>query len=177
MNASSQFEDALNSGAPLQKAFDAANVGGIVGLSEVVPIMSVLNRVNKATGGRIRNALINGLKGGTEEAIQESFVSVMDNLIASELVEYDASRGLFEGTGEAAQVGFTLGDLFATVGTLVGGKRARSLPQARGAEAAEVDTQADLPVADDTQAAPDIADSAPEVGETEPAPETPDVVS
>ena len=47
-------------------------------------------------------------------------MSVMDNLIASELVEYDASRGLFEGTGEAAQVGFTLGDLFATVGTLVG---------------------------------------------------------
>ena len=51
MNASSQFEDALNNGATLQKAFDAANLGGIVGMSEVVPIMSVLNRVNKATGG------------------------------------------------------------------------------------------------------------------------------
>ena len=172
MNASSQFEQALESGASLDDAFSASNIGALVGTTEVIPILGILSRIDKGSGGVIRRAFINGLKSGTEEAIQESFVSIMDNLIASDLVGYDKARGIFEGTGDAAAVGFTLGDLFATVGTLIAGRRAPHFVQ--HTEYVSPKLKETPESAPETPAeAPPVAAEAPEVAEPPAAPESP----
>ena len=132
--ASQQFDDALRAGANLDDAFRAANLGSVVGLSEAVPITRMLSRANKLTKGRIRDAIVKGIRGGAEEAGQEAVASIANNLIASKIVAYDEERGVFQGTGEAAGVGFTIGDLAGTVIALVGGRRGRSEPRKERAE-------------------------------------------
>lgn len=123
VNSQSQFLDAINNDATLEEAFEAADIGALVGTSEIIPIASILNRVDKGTGGLLKRTLVNMVKGGTEEAIQEGFQQVMNNLTASDLVAYDPDRGMWTGTGEGAAVGFTTGALVSAIGTLIGGRR------------------------------------------------------
>jgi len=114
-----QFEEAIRHGASIEDAYDAAGLGAVVGTSEAIPISSLLNRLDKATGGGVKRVIIDAAKQGTEEAIQEAFQSVSDNLIASDLVGYDPSRGLFTGTAESAGAGFTVGALMQTIGAMI----------------------------------------------------------
>lgn len=123
VNAAAQFEDAVRSGADLDQAFEAADVAALVGMSEAAPIISILNRIDKTTGGGLKKAIVNALKGGTEEAIQEGFQGIMTNVIASDIVEYDPERGMFVDTGEEAGVGFTVGALVSFIGSLFPGGR------------------------------------------------------
>lgn len=123
--AASQFEDALNHGAELGDAFTASGYGAAVGTSEGLPIAHLLERLDKGTGGFVRRAISNALIQGTEEAAQEAFQTISDNLIASKIVEYDPNRGVFTGTGEAAGTGFSVGGLMGFLGGLLTGRRAR----------------------------------------------------
>lgn len=118
--ATSQFEDAVNEGADLGTAFEASRLGAVVGLSEGVPIARLLDRYDKATGGSIRRIIKEGLKGGTEEAAQELFQSVMDWAIASNL--YDPDRQLLKPAAESTGVGFTVGTVFSTLAAMLGVK-------------------------------------------------------
>ena len=68
-----QFKDAIASGASLQDAYKAAKLGALVGMSEGLPIVRLLDRFDKGTGGSIRRTLIEGLKGGAEEGAQRAF--------------------------------------------------------------------------------------------------------
>lgn len=124
-NASGQFLDALNEGANLEEAFEAADMGALVGTSEAVPIMTLLNRLDKSSGGVIKQALKNALKSGTEEAIQETFQTVMNNLSAQAI--YDYERGTWEGSGENAGVGFSTGSILGFLTTIIGGRRSKDV--------------------------------------------------
>ena len=125
VGASGQFRDALGAGASIEDAARAAGFGALAGTSEAAPIARVLDRYDKATGGSVRRLIVEGIKGGAEEAAQEIAQTIADNLIASRLVKYDPERGTFEGTGEAGGVGFTVGGLFSFVAAALGGRRAR----------------------------------------------------
>lgn len=130
VNAASQYEDALNHGANEENALESAFWGGLFGTSEAFPVERLF-KVFRSTGtGKILSNSIKeigkragkeGLKQGTVEAAQELFQSVMNNLIASDIVKYDPERQVFEGVGEAAGVGFAVGDIMGTVTSLVTG--------------------------------------------------------
>ncbi len=81
----------------------------------------------------IRRVILDGLKGGVEEGLQETIQQIMGNPIAQEL--YDPERDTFTGAAKGAAVGFTVGDIFSTLGSMIagGGQRGR-----RGAGLEEV---------------------------------------
>jgi len=122
------FEDAINSGADLDAAYETSGLNALIGLSEGVPIMRILSRVDKGSGGMVRRAFSNAWKSGTEEAIQEASQQIGEALVASRLVGYDPERNLWRGSGEGAAVGFTNGALMAVLATVLGGRRAGRAP-------------------------------------------------
>ncbi len=124
LGAVESFEDALDSGADIEQAFQSSQFGGVVGISEALPISRMLNRLDRGTGGKIKRAIIDGLKEGTEEALQEAFQTVTRNMVASDIVKYDAERDWWAGAGEGAAVGFTTGDIYGFLATLMFGRRA-----------------------------------------------------
>ena len=119
-----QFEDALNHDADIATALEAGNFGALVGVTEGIPIGNLLNRIDDASGGVVRNLIVRAAKAGTENAIQEMLSGVM--LAASAAKLYDPERGVWtydrlqEGT-----VGFVTGALFETLLSAVSGKRLR----------------------------------------------------
>lgn len=138
-NAQEAFEDALQSGASIADATQAANYSGVFGISEVVPFANLLDRLDKTTGGSARKVISNALKQGTEEAVQEASQSIWKDLVAKKIVEYDPQRQMFVGTGEDAGVGFTAGNIFGALGTLLTGRRSVTLNQAGKELAQDVD--------------------------------------
>ena len=70
--------------------------------------------------GRI---IIGDMNDGTGEALQETFQQTMGNLIAQEL--YDPERDTFTGAAKGAAVGFTVGDIFSTLGSMLTGSGRR----------------------------------------------------
>ena len=121
--AAEQFRDALLSGASLEQALEASNWGAAIGATEFIPIMRMLVRANRASGGKIRTAIIRGIQGGGEEAVQETFANVSRNLVGSDAVGYDPERGTFRGADQAAGAGFTVGAIAGTLAYLLGGRR------------------------------------------------------
>lgn len=154
MSSAGQFEEALESGASFEDAFEASGYGGLTGAIEGVPIGRLFDRLDKATGGSVKRGLIDAVKQGTEEAIQEFVQTVGDNLIANNLVNYDPDRGTFEGAGEASGTGFTVGALMQIVGGLVVGRRARN--------AASEEAATDAPEQTEDQATTARPESVPE---------------
>lgn len=130
VNANSQFQEALSSNASFEDAVKASNYGGIIGLSEAIPIAKIFDRYDTATGGSIRRVITEGLKGGAEEGIQELSQSIGNMLIASKLVKYDPDRG-FEGVGDATGVGFTVGALYSTIAAMLGARQRGINPESR----------------------------------------------
>ena len=117
------FEDAIDDGATLKEAFKAGDIGSLIGLTEAVPLATILNRINRATKGTITKTLKNMLVEGTEEAAQEAFQTIMTNLTASTFVAYNPDRKWFQGAEEGAEVGFTVGGLLSFLSSMVQGKR------------------------------------------------------
>ena len=95
----------------------------ILGTSEALPITRILDRVDGMTGGGVKRIIKEGFKGGIEELTQEVFQSVGQNAIASDILKYDPDRGLFTGTVEAGEVGFTLGFALNTMAAMIGSRR------------------------------------------------------
>lgn len=121
--ASRGFDDALRSGASIEDAFTTSGLNAIVGTSEGIPISRLLDRLDRGTGGSVRQVLSNAIKQGTEEAAQEVFQQISENLIASQIVSFDPNRQLFTGVAEGGAVGFTAGGLFGFIAGLVSGGR------------------------------------------------------
>jgi len=138
MQYTSGFEDALNSGADFETSLQSAERNLPLGFTEALPIASLFNRLDKGSGGLLKRSVVNAMKSGTEEALQETFQSVMSNAIAQDL--YDKDRGLWKGAGEGAGVGFTTGGIVAFLGTLIGGRRSAKKPEVSKPEK-EVDQQ------------------------------------
>ncbi|MCH8187401.1 MAG: hypothetical protein IIB66_01660, partial [Proteobacteria bacterium] len=93
-----------------------------------LPIAQALDRFDKASGGMARKwigRMITIGAGGLEEAIQEGGAQFIQNFTASGIVKFDEERQLFEGVGENAGIGFTLGALMNFLALAAGGRRGR----------------------------------------------------
>lgn len=130
VGAGGQLQDSLNHGASTEDALQAWQMGSLPGMTEGLPIGQVFNRFDNFTGGTLKRIMKEGLKGGTEEAIQETVQAIGDYLIAAKIVKYDPERG-FEGVGENAGVGFTVGALMSMAASALGARRnGRTPPEA-----------------------------------------------
>jgi hypothetical protein len=104
---------ARQSGATEDQIAQSADLGGLVGLSEIIPIQRILKRFRRGVGddfadeaeGRIKRAL----KAGRDEAIQEAAATVAQNAIAKGI--YDPETDLLAGTQEALGYGAGVGGL------------------------------------------------------------------
>ena len=143
VNASQVYEDAKSEGASEEDATSAAFAGGLVGTSEGAPIERLLDMVGKGGATGIKRILTEAAKQGTVEAAQEAFQNIANNLIASDVVKYDEDRQMFEGAGEGATVGFSVGSLYGTVFALVSGRRGRGADGKETLEAPEIEGDTD----------------------------------
>lgn len=156
VQASDTFEDAINNGADLQTAFDAAKLGAVVGTSEAIPIVAILGRLDKSSGGGVREVIGNLLKEGTEEALQEAFQSIAGNMIAQKM--YDPDRKMWTGAGEGAGVGFTTGALVSFLASMIGlksrgkGQGPQGPQEQQPGDSSEPGFQPEAPPPEDSQA-------------------------
>ena len=120
------FADALAHGADLDTAFKASNVTSMIGYTEALPVLDMLRRADKASGGMLTRILKNAAITGTEEAIQESTSQVLQNLTAQNL--YDPDRDTFMGAQEGAEVGGAAGAISGLLTSLIGGRRVSQAP-------------------------------------------------
>ena len=105
-NASSQYDDAIRSGATEDEAWTTFAIGMGIGATEAISVGKFLGRLNKATGGRFKNAA----KGAAEEGGQELFQDFANNLTAKLI--YDESRKLIDSESlEEGGAGAVLGAL------------------------------------------------------------------
>ena len=118
----SQYLDALDHGATQDDALKAADFGEAAGLLELVPAFKVLRRFDKATGGAINKYISKIAIGGLEELSQETASNIVRNIIASDVVKYDEQRGIFTGTGDNADVSFSVGALNTALSLFLGHK-------------------------------------------------------
>ena len=109
--AGQMYNEAKNYGVSDEKAFDAANKGGLaVGVIDQLPLGRILSRTPQ--GEAIKKKLVTEvvksfvLQGG-EEATTEGVQQVIQNALAK--VYYDPSRKLLDGAGESALYGFIMG--------------------------------------------------------------------
>lgn len=119
------FEDALNSGASIGKAVEASQLAELVGTTEAIPLSNMMERLDAGTGGAMTQYIKRALREGTEEAVQESFVEIMNASIAKGL--YDPERGVWTDEAlEAGGAGFVTGAILETLMTLaIPGKRSK----------------------------------------------------
>lgn len=117
------FEQALQDGATIEEAFEAAELKFLGGTSEAFPVASLLNRLDKFGGGRIKNAFLNALKQGFEEGGQELGQAIYENAV--EMGVYDKDTGLWTGAPEGTAVGATSGMILGFISTLILGKNSR----------------------------------------------------
>jgi len=120
-NAESLYREAIAAGADEETARRSANLGSLVGASEVVPIMSALRPLERFMPGisnSVARAVVRRIGGSaTEEAIQEGAAQVANNLIAQGL--YDPDRGFADGVTEAMLVGAILGGVMGAGGAVI----------------------------------------------------------
>lgn len=98
VNGDQMFQDALTHGASLETAYRAYLAGLPAGASEAIPIAKWLDRFDKATGGRIKQAVINSGIDGLEEFIQEHGQNIWNDAAAKGL--YDPERDVLLMPGE-----------------------------------------------------------------------------
>lgn len=118
--ASAEYNQAIQSGATEKQATDVAIQNWAVGGQlESLPIAQFFKRIDKVTGGGfqnwLKNAAINGVKQGGEEAITEIAQQYYSNYTAGQT--YDATRKWYDGMTESGGIGFGLGFALGAMGT------------------------------------------------------------
>lgn len=141
VNYSGVFNDAIASGADVETAFKAAELGGYVGALEGVPIGFFLSRADKLTKGAVTTYFKDVAVQGIEEAAQEGLAELLNNLIAQNM--YDPETQLW-GTQAtmAAGAGLTTGALLEAILGLTPGRR-----RAKAARGGAVDDDTENPAA------------------------------
>lgn len=124
------YEDAKRSGASEETASKAAMWGAGVGLTEIVPLYKILDKIPGSKAVGFKKTLLDAAVSGAEEIAQENLQSAVQNITAQKL-GYDPDRGTFEGFEEATVVGGTTGALLSLLASAFGGRyRGRVQPKA-----------------------------------------------
>lgn len=114
-----------------KEARQASRLGAALGLTEFFPVLRILNRFNKASGGQLKKGLGGAIRefatGGTFEGVQEGLATIGGNKIALDI--YDKERDLMEGVIQAGAAGGLLGGLAAGIANVAGQRRARIAEQ------------------------------------------------
>jgi len=105
---------------PDQVGWDMFIKAGLVGTTEAIPINLALSRFDKITGGKMRNVILNSVKGGTEEAFQEIVSQYLNNIAATSV--YDEQRNIYTGMVDAGVPAFILGSLLNGIGSSIAAK-------------------------------------------------------
>lgn len=151
------YREAIANGADDDTAFKVFAANAALGSTEAVPIAGWLNRLNRASGNKLKRAIIEG----SEELAQEVFQQYGGNLIASET--YDPKRKLSEGLIEGGAAGFTLGSLMSLVVSAIGGRAARATEQSKGQDATTtIPVEGSVPI--QPQGTPIVGKAQPETG-------------
>ena len=122
-----QYEDAKEFTADETTRKQAFWLGSAVGSTEALPIAGILNRFNKATGGRFVQVLKESGITAAQEFLQEWGQQVGSNAIAQQL--YDEHRSLFENAGISGAAGGTTGGIVGFISGLLQGRKARRQQQ------------------------------------------------
>lgn len=124
--ASQGFHEALAAKADETTAWTAFAINALGGATEGLPglaprrIGEILNRVDRASGGGLKRAMLVGAKTGFGEAFQEAFQQTLSN--AGAKVLYEEDRELLRGVVESGRGAFL-------VGLLAGGASGMAQPQ------------------------------------------------
>ena len=123
---SDMYNDARDYGASEEDAKLAARWGTLPGALQVIPVLRVLDRYDKAAGGQLKPALskylIEGAKGGFEEMFAEGAGQVGFNVVAKQI--YDQERELVDGMAQAGAAGGVAGFLASAIISAAGGRAA-----------------------------------------------------
>jgi len=119
VKSAERFEEVLNAGASLKRAFEEADMAARFGLAEGLPIVRILDRLGPAPKEIIERALAEGAKGGIDALLKSALADVLEELTASPDIEYDKEKGVFKSNFKDDAATFTVGDLFATLSALV----------------------------------------------------------
>jgi hypothetical protein len=113
------YDEALEKGATEDEAnamyWSTAVSGGLI---NNLPVGSLLNRIDKASGGKMKQVIVGGVVGGAEEAVTEGVEQMFNNFAAKNI--YDETRSLFEGLGESAAMGGGIGFVLNSFGVKLG---------------------------------------------------------
>lgn len=118
-----QFEEAKAHKAAPDVQEKSFWLGSAVGSSEALPIAGIINRFNKATGGRFVQVLKESGVTAAQEFIQEFFQQTGNNAVAQQL--YDENRSWFEGAGMGGAAGGGSGAMVGFLSGLLGARKAR----------------------------------------------------
>ena len=113
------YEDAKRSGADEDTAFRAAALGAGVGLTELIPLNRILNRIPGSQAVGFKKTILDAVISGAEEAAQENLQSALQNVTAQQL-GYDPDRGVFEGFEDATAVGGATGGILSLLASGLG---------------------------------------------------------
>lgn len=108
-NAGSTYEEARQAGANEFTSRASAIAGGVVGLTEAIPLGGLAGRL---TAGIAKRSILRGVvEGASEEFLQETGSQMANNFIASKFAGYDPNRGIMDGALQSGAVGLVTGGL------------------------------------------------------------------
>jgi hypothetical protein len=117
-----EWEQAKQAGATDDEAFEVFYKNAAVGsVLEAVPVMHYFKRLDKVTGGGVKNAIKTGAVQGMEEMTTEVAQQYYSNYTASQT--YDATRKWYDGMTESGGIGFGLGFVLGAMGGSLRKKR------------------------------------------------------
>lgn len=166
VQAAQGYEDAIQHGASEDDAFKSYLLNAGIGTTEILPIAKILNRLDKASGGTFKHALVTAGKETLEEGLQEALQQVGQNAVAKFWVGYDPERELGEGVKESVAGAGATGFLLSILGSGGASMRRRMLDR-RAKEAQMIQSDAAMPQQPGGSASP-MADQPANLGSAGP---------
>jgi SLT domain-containing protein len=150
--AGSMYEEAKAAGATEQQATDAAWLGVPLGMTEMVPVATMANRLRKlfpgVTEAGLRTALkeagLTAVKEGGEELIQNTSQGVLTNVVARYV--YNSNKPIFGNLKDDAIVGVVTGTLLGGSTHLTSSAVSAGVERVRGTKTKTPEVQPQAPV-------------------------------
>ncbi len=127
LESTSLYAEAKRMGRSEGQALKAAAYGIPIGMTEMVPISNLFNRINKATNGEARTMLRKGFdwvknaaQSGLEEGSQEYVQGLSSNAVAIHLLKAN-DRELYDDLREGGEVGILTGIFGHAIATVAAG--------------------------------------------------------